>query len=143
MAGDSMRFRNPAGHAGLLNNLVGLLNALAGFFETRVSLFAQESKTALVHILVLAGCVVAALLLVATGYVFLIVSVIFAIAHATGVSWVWIAFAAAGLHFVLAVVCGLVAWQQLTKPMFAASLAEVRRDRAWLKSVDQKNQSLN
>lgn len=137
-----MRFRNPAGHAGLLNNLLALVNTLGGFFETRISLFARESKTALVHILVLVAMLIGALVLVGTGYIFLIVSVIFAIAHAAGVSWVWVALGAAFLHFVLAAVCGLVAKQQLTKPIFAASLAEVKRDREWLKSVDHKNQSL-
>jgi uncharacterized membrane protein YqjE len=141
MAGDTMRFRNPAGHAGLLNNLLALVNALAGFVESRVTLFARESKTALVHLLLLAGSLVAALILVGTGYVFLIVSVIFAIAHALNVSWVWIALAAALLHFLLAIGCGLFAKSQITKPMFAASLAELKRDREWLKSVDRTNQS--
>jgi uncharacterized membrane protein YqjE len=141
MAGDSMRFRNPAGHAGLLNNLLALSNALAGFFESRITLFARESKTALVHVLLLAASLIAALVLVGTGYIFLIVSVIFAVAHALGISWVWIALAAALLHFLLAVGCGLFAKSQITKPMFAASLAELKRDREWLKSVDRKNQS--
>ncbi len=136
-----MRFRNPAGHAGLLNNLVSLANTLAGFFETRASLFALESKTALIHLLLLAGAVVGALVLLASGYVFLIVSVIFAIAHAAGVSWVWIALAAAVLHFLLAGGCAFIAIQQLKKPMFAASVAELKKDREWLKSVDHKNQS--
>ena len=80
-----MRFRNPAGHAGLINNLVSLANTLAGFFETRASLFALESKTALIHLLLLAGAVVGALILLASGYVFLIVSVIFA----TGDAWAY------------------------------------------------------
>ena len=44
MAGDTMRFRNPAGHAGLLHNLVALLGTLAGFLESRAALFAKESK---------------------------------------------------------------------------------------------------
>ena len=143
MAGETMRFRNPAGHAGLLNNLLALVNALAGFFESRISLFARESKTALVHLLVLAASVVAALVLLASAYIFLIVSLIFGIAHAVGVSWVWIALAAAVLHFALALFCGLIARQQLSKPMFAASLAELKRDREWLKSEDKKNQSVN
>jgi len=60
MAGETMRFRNPAGHAGLLHNLVSLLNSLVGFLESRLSLFAAESKTALVHILVLVACLAAA-----------------------------------------------------------------------------------
>lgn len=143
MAGDAMRFRNPAGHAGLLNNLVALANSLAGFFESRIGLFARESKGALVHLLLLAGAIVAALFLIASGYVFLLVSAIFGIAHATGVSWVWIALAAAGLHFLLALGCGLFAKSQLTKPMFANSVSELKRDREWLKSVNGKNQSKN
>ena len=137
-----MRFRNPAGHAGLLNNAVALISALGGFVETRVSLFMRESKTALVHLLLLAGSLVAALVLIMTGYVFLIVSLIVGIAHVTGISWTWIAFAAAVLHFVLAIGCGLFAKSQITKPMFAASMAELKRDREWLKSEDRKNQSL-
>jgi uncharacterized membrane protein YqjE len=141
MAGETMRFRNPAGHAGLVNNLVSLANTLAGFFEARVSLFARESKTALLHILVLVGAVVGALLLLGSGYVFLIVSVIFAIAHAAGVSWVWIALAAALLHFALAGVCGFLAKAQISKPMFRASLEELRRDREWLKKEDRTSQS--
>ncbi|MFN2507655.1 MAG: phage holin family protein [Chthoniobacterales bacterium] len=141
MAGDTMRFRNPAGHAGLLNNLVALANSLAGFFESRIGLFARESKGALVHLLLLAGAVVAALALLVSGYIFLIVSVIFAIAHAAGVSWVWIALSAAGLHFALAIGCGLFAKGQLAKPMFEASVAELKRDREWLKNLDHKNHS--
>jgi len=141
MAGETMRFRNPAGHAGLVNNLVSLANSLVAFFETRLSLFARESKGALVHLLLLAGAVVGALILVAAGYVFLIVSAIFAIAHAAGVSWVWIALGAAVLHFILAAGCGVFAAGQLKKPMFQVSVAELKRDREWLKSVDKTNES--
>jgi uncharacterized membrane protein YqjE len=140
MAGEPMRFRNPAGHAGFLNNLVALFNALAGFFESRIGLFAAESKTALVHILLLAGAVITALVLVVSGYIFLIVSIIFGIAYAAGISWVWIALAAAGLHFVLAIGCGLFAKAQLTKPMFQFSVAELKRDREWLKTLNKQNE---
>lgn len=141
MAGETMRFRNPAGHAGLVNNLVSLASSLTAFFETRFGLFARESKTALLHLLFLAGAVVGALILLASGYVFLIVSAIFGIAHAAGVSWVWIALAAAVLHFLLAAGCGFFARTQLAKPMFGASMAELKRDREWLKSVDKRNQN--
>ena len=143
MAGDTMRFRNPAGHAGLLNNLVSLANSLAGFFESRLGLFARESKGALVHLLLLAGALVAALVLVVLGYVFLVASLIFGIAHATGISWIWISLMAAVLHFVLAIACAFIAKSQITKPMFAASVAELKRDREWLKSVNKSNQSSN
>ncbi len=143
MAGETMRFRNPAGHAGLVNNVVSLASSLAAFFETRIGLFGRESKTALVHLLLLAGAAVGALILIASGYIFLVVSAIFGIAHATGVSWVWIALAASVLHFLLAAGCGFFARTQLAKPMFEASMAELKRDREWLKSVDKRNQNQN
>ena len=143
MAGDSMRFRNPAGHAGLLNNLLALTNALAGFFESRIGLFAHESKTAVVHILLLVGGLVGALVMVAFGYVFLVVSAIFAIAHAAHMSWVWIALGAGVLHLLLAVGCALFAKAQLSKPMFKATVGELKKDREWLKNLDTKNQRLS
>jgi uncharacterized membrane protein YqjE len=143
MAGDSMRFRNPAGHAGLLNNLLALTNALAGFFESRIGLFAHESKTAVVHILLLVGALVGALMMIAFGYVFLIVAIIFAIAHAAGVSWVWIAFGAGVLHLLLAVGCGVFAKAQISKPMFKVTVGELKKDREWLKNLDTKNQRLS
>ncbi len=141
MAGEPMRFRNPAGHAGLLNNLVALTSALAGFFESRITLFARESKTALVQLLLIAAAVITALVLVVSGYVFLIVSVIFGIAHAAGVSWVWIALGAALLHFLLAGGCGLFVMTQIKKPMFEWSIAELKRDREWLKTQNKSESS--
>ncbi len=54
----------------------------------------------------------AALVLLVSGYIFLIVSAIFGIAQALGVSWIWITLAAAGLHFILAIGCGLLARRQ-------------------------------
>ncbi|MBA3272691.1 MAG: phage holin family protein [Chthoniobacterales bacterium] len=141
MAGEAMRFRNPAGHAGLLNNFVSLTSGLAGFVETRVGLFARESKTALVHLLLLAAGIIGALVMLAFGYVFLLVSIIFGIAHALGISWAWIALGAGILHLLLAGGSAFFAKTQLSKPMFKASMAEMKKDREWLKKVDKKNQS--
>lgn len=138
-----MRFRNPAGHAGLVNNLVSLANSLAGFFETRLHLFARESKGALVHLVLLAAALIAAIVLLVSGYIFLIVSAIFGIAQAAGISWIWISLGAAVLHFLLALGCGLFAKSRLTKPMFKASVEELKRDREWLKSVNRKENSTN
>ena len=132
-------FRNPAGHAGLLTNLLGLANSVAGFFESRIGLAAKESKAALVHLLVLAGLVIGAGVLVAFGYVFLLVSAIAAIAHALHVSWVWIALGAALLHFLLAFACLLIARSRMTEPVFRESLAELKKDREWLKNLDKKS----
>jgi uncharacterized membrane protein YqjE len=143
MAGDTMRFRNPAGHAGLLHNLLALVNDLAGFLESRIGLFAKESKTALVQVLALVVCLAAAAVFALFGYVFLIASAIAGIAHALHTSWIWITLAAAGLHFLLALVCVLIARSRMKKSMFEATAAELKKDREWLKNLDKKNLSTN
>src|SRR4029453_4992627 len=108
MISEATRSRNPAGHAGLLENLLALASALAEFFESRLALVAQESKGALVQLLVLAGCLILALVLFVFGYIFLIASAIVGVAHLAGISWVWTALAAAGLHFVVSLFLFLV-----------------------------------
>ena len=143
MAGESMRFRNPAGHAGLLHNLLALLNSLAGFLESRIALFATESKTALVHVLVLVGCLAGAAFLAVFGYIFLVASAIVGLAHAFHVSWVTITLAGAGFHFVLAFVCLLIARSRMKKSMFEMTSVELKKDREWLKNLDKKSHSTN
>jgi uncharacterized membrane protein YqjE len=143
MAGDTMRFRNPAGHAGLLHNLLALVNDLAGFWGSRIGLFARESKTALVQILVLVACLAGAAVLALFGYVFLIASAIAGIAHMLHTSWIWITLSVAGLHFILALVCLLIARSRMKKSMFEATAAELKKDREWLKTLDKKSRSTN
>ena len=143
MAGETMRFRNPAGHAGLLHSLVSLVNSLAGFLESRIALLATESKTALVHVLVLVGCLAGAAFLAVFGYIFLVASAIVGLSNALGISWVKISLAAAGLHFLLAFICVLMARNRMKKPMFEMTSTELKKDRAWLKNQDKKSHSTN
>ena len=141
MMSESTRSRNPAGHAGLLENLLALLNALAEFFESRFALLAEESKGAAIQLLILLGCVVFALLLCALGYVFLITGAVVGLAELIGISWAWIALAAAVVHFIVALVLLLVARSRITKPLFRATLTELKKDREWLKNLDATNPS--
>ena len=139
MAGETMRFRNPAGHAGLLHNLVSLLNSLAGFLESRLALVAAESKTALVHVLVLVACLAAAAFLALFGYIFLLASAVFGIAHTLHLSWVKVSLMAAALHFLLAFVCVMIARARMHKSMFEMTGAELKKDREWLKNLDKQS----
>jgi uncharacterized membrane protein YqjE len=141
MISETPRSRNPAGHAGLLENLFALASALAEFFESRLALVAQESKAALVQLLVLAGCLILALILFVFGYGFLIASAVAGLAQVARVSWLWIGLAAAGLHFVIALILLLVARSQMTKPLFRATASELKKDREWLKNLDETSRS--
>jgi uncharacterized membrane protein YqjE len=143
MISESPRTSNPAGHTGLLENVLALISALAAFFESRFALIAEESKSAAVHLLILVGCLIFALLLCALGYVFLITGAVVGIAHLAGISWAWIALAAAGLHFIIALVLVLIAKSRITKPFFRASLAELKKDREWLRNLQATSQSTN
>jgi uncharacterized membrane protein YqjE len=136
MISETTRSRNPAGHAGVLANLLALASALAEFFESRFVLLAQESKAALVQLLVVAACLILALFLCVLGYVFLISSAIVGLAHLAGISWLWTALLAAGLHFFIALTLLLVARSWITKPVFRATIDELKKDREWLKNLD-------
>ncbi len=137
MAGETMRARNPAGHAGLFNNLLGLVNSLASLLESRLVLFAQESKGALVQLLLIAGCLVIALMFFALGYLFILASAIAIIARTTETPWTWIAVGAGGVHLVMAVICLLIGYSKARKPPFREMSAELQKDREWLKNLDQ------
>jgi len=143
MISNTTRSPNPAGHAGLLKNLLALTSALTQFFESRFALFAQESKAALVQLLVLVGCSILALVFCVLGYVFLIASGVVGLAHLAGISWVWAALAAGGVHFVVALILLLVARRQMTKPFFRATLTELKEDREWVKNLNATNLPTN
>ena len=140
MISDTTRSPNPASHVGLVENLLALASTLTELFESRFALFAQESKAALVQLLVLAACSILALVFCVLGYVFLIASGVVGLAHLTGISWVWTALAASGAHFVIALILLLVARSQMTKPFFRATLTELKGDREWLKNLNATNQ---
>ena len=127
---------------GFIGSLVALASALAEFFESRAALFATESKAALFQFVLIAVCLVAALLFFAFGYVFLLATAVVAIAHLANVSWLWIALAAAGLHILIALILLLIAWSGIKRPVFRATAAELKKDREWLKNLET-NQTRN
>jgi uncharacterized membrane protein YqjE len=138
MSSESPSSRNPAGHSGLLDNALGLLSAIVEFFEIRFALAAQESKAAALQLLILVGCVIAALALCVMGYVFLIVSAVVGIAHLLGTSWAVVALVVALVHFIIAGALLLVARSRITKPMFRDTRDELKKDREWLKTLNQQ-----
>ena len=136
MAGENSPLGGRARQTGLIGSLVALASALADFFESRAALFAAESKEAAVQFILIAACLVAALLFVAFGYVFLVVTAVVAIAQLAKISWLWIALAAAGLHVLIALILALIARSGIKKPIFRDTVAELKKDREWLKDLE-------
>ena len=69
MAGRPMPFRNPAGHAGLRQNLISFVASLTQFFQTRLQLAARESKAAVGHLVIMVACGIAAAVLLLFGHI--------------------------------------------------------------------------
>jgi uncharacterized membrane protein YqjE len=143
MIGEATRSRGSAGHGGLFSGLLALVGALADFVESRLGLFATESKAALAQFLTLIICVVAALMFFAIGYIFLVASAVVWLARIAGVHWWWIALAGAGVHFLIALLLLLVAKSQTAKPLFPETTTELEKDRQWLKSLDGRSRPTN
>ena len=122
--------------SGFIGSLVALASAFADFFENRAALFATESRAALVQFVLVAICLVAALLFFAFGYIFLLATAVVAIAHLAQVSWLWTALAAAGLHILIALILLLVARSGIKRPIFRETAAELKKDREWLKNLE-------
>jgi uncharacterized membrane protein YqjE len=139
MAGEESPSGSRARPTGLIGSLVALASALADFFESRAALFATESKAAAVQFILIAICLVAALLFFAFGYVFLLVGAVVAIAHWANTSWVWIALDAAALHILIALIFISIAISRIKKPIFRETTAELKKDREWLKNLETSN----
>ena len=136
MADETAPSRSRPRQTGFIGSLVALASALADFFESRAALLATESRAALVQFLVVSLCLVAGVLFFAFGYIFLLATVVVAIAHAADASWLWVALGAAGVHFVIALVFLLVAGTGIRRPLFSATRAELQKDREWLKNLE-------
>jgi uncharacterized membrane protein YqjE len=143
MAVQTVSSRESAGHGGLIGTLLTLVTDFALFAEARLSLFVRESKSALVQLIMLAALLLAAVLFVALGYIFLLVSVMFEVARLFEVEWIWIALIAAGVHFLLALIAVLIARAKLFKAPFPTLAAELEKDREWLKNLDVSSRPLN
>jgi uncharacterized membrane protein YqjE len=137
MAAEAIRARNPAGHAGLFNTVLALVNSFAEFISSRSALFAEESKAALAQLLIVLGCVIAALVFLILGYLFLVGCAVVAIAHLAEVSWIWVALGAGGLHFALAIVAALIGWSRVKRLPYRELTKELKKDREWLRNLDQ------
>ncbi len=132
-----MQFRNPAGHQGLVASLGSLISSGARFLESRLTLASKEAKAAVIHLVTVVACALAALVLVLTGYVFLIVFAIVGLARLIGVSWIWVALFVALVHFAGALLCLIIARGQIKRPVFRDTAAVLKEDTEWLKNLDQ------
>lgn len=127
--------------AGLFADSAEMLGATIRYLKARIALFSIEAKEAGLHYGLAAAFVAAALVLVFLGYLFLIITAVFAIAAALGGGNTWIAVlgVAALLHLGGAVGLVLLARHKIQAGAFQITSAEVTKDREWLTSFSRSH----
>jgi hypothetical protein len=101
------------------------------------ALLAAAALLAATLLLAATALFVAIALLPATA---LFVTITLFVAIALLISWLWTALAAAGAHFVTALISLVVARSRISKAVFRAASSALREDREWLKNLNATNQ---
>ncbi len=119
----------------------GLLAHLLGYLKARLSLAGLEAKAAGAHYGVTAVMFAGALFIAVLGYVFLVITLVFAIAAAFGGgrSWIVVMGAAALLHLGGAAFLVWLARRRCTTAAFEDTRAELKKDQEWLNHLTAKN----
>lgn len=119
--------------SGFFAQLRSFLGSFSGYLGARLELAGLESKHALVHYLkIIASLLVACLCLLFT-YLFLVAGLVMIIAHYSGWALRWVFLGAAGVHLLLVLAALVFAKVLFAVPQLEATLAEFRKDQAWLK----------
>lgn len=116
----------------MIDHLRALAASLAGYLGARLQLAGLESKEAALHYLKILAWLGVAIFGLVFGYVFFVIACVFLISFYCGLSWMWVLFAAGIVHFVVTGIGVLVARAKFTQPMFAATIAEFKKDQTWL-----------
>ena len=134
-----MTVDTPAGahSGGLLAHLRELLAAGLEYLQARLALVGIEAKEALLHFALIIGLLVAAVTVILFGYLFLCIALTLIIAQLLGISPGWVILALALLHFVVAAGSVFFAVVRLKTAVFAATLAELKKDQQWLSQASK------
>ena len=119
---------------GFFEHASGWLGTLLAHARLRWQLAGIEGREAAVHYGILLALALAGMTCVVFGYLFFCLALVFLIARVLGDenAWIWVSFGMAVLHG--AAGAGAFLWirWKITRPMFAATFEELRKDQEWL-----------
>jgi uncharacterized membrane protein YqjE len=124
--------QHPVKDEGLIDHLRSLLASFSAYLGARLQLAGVESKEASAHYLKILLWLLVCLFGFTFGYIFVCISAVFLVAWLTGVSWMWILLGLGLAHIALAIAAVLVMKSKFAQPMFAATIAEFKKDQSWL-----------
>jgi len=126
-----------AAEAGLPEHISSLLASAAGYLRARLELAGIEGREAAASYGKAVAFLAATVGLLLFGYILLWIGVIALVAYFAGVHWGWITLAIGILHVIGAACCALAAKAKWGRPVFPATLQELRKDQEWLSSPKQ------
>ena len=126
---------------GLFTHGAAALAAAVRYVKARLSLAGIEAREAGAHYGLAAVMVGAALFIAVLGYVFLVITLVFAIASAfnSDHAWLWVMAAAALLHLAGAAALLWLAMRRVGKGAFPMTLSEFQKDQQWLTQLTKKH----
>jgi len=132
---------NSANSSGFLSHAAGFLAAALRYLRARLALAGMEAKTAGAHYGVAAVMVAGALFVAVLGYLFLVITAVFAIAAAFDSASAWIAVMGtiALLHLGGAALLIFLAIRRVKTGAFDDTLAELKKDLQWLNQLTAKH----
>jgi uncharacterized membrane protein YqjE len=116
-----------------------LLAAILSYFRARLELAGIEGREAGTHWFKLVALLVAGLVALVFGWLFLCLGAVFLIALFCGENgWIWITLVMAALHLGGGVGLLWAVKSMIAHPVFAATLEEFKKDQEWLKEKTAK-----
>jgi uncharacterized membrane protein YqjE len=106
---------------------------LVHYLELRVQLLGLEFRETAFHLLVLALLLVASLICFGGFIIMLVVFLLYLIMLTLHWEWGWSALALGAMLLLLSIGVAVIFRFRIAKPFFPATLAELQKDRKWLK----------
>ena len=131
--------RNPAGHAGLAQNLSSLASAAIAYVQARAGLVGLEAREAGRHYLRVLLLAAAGAVLLLFAYLLLLVGLAFLAATMFGVDWLWVCLGLGAVHLAAAAAALLLVLHRIKQGVFPATMAELNKDREWISSQKKNN----
>ena len=129
------------GKEGFVDHLRALAASLIAYLSARAQLAGIESREAAAHYLKILILLGVALFGLVFGYVFLCLSVVFILHILLNIRWMWILLGTALFHLAGAAIAILLAKAWFPKPVFAATIAEFKKDQTWLNTPNSTQNS--
>ena len=112
-----------------------MLGGLAQYFSARAELVGLEGREAASNYLRLLVFLVIGLAAMVAMMIFLIITLVILVQWWTQWSWPAVTGSFAGAGLLVAVISTLAVKRRVSQPVFIETLAELRKDRAWLSRV--------